>query len=71
MKIKFTEPVAGARFAYRKNQVRDLPTPVAKEFIRLRQAIKAPADTAPIEEAVTGAPEAAVARPSRMTRLFS
>ena len=66
MKIKFTESVAGARFAYRKGQVRDLPPAVAKEFIRLRQAVKAP-----IEEAVTGAPEAAIARPSRMTRLFN
>lgn len=66
MKIKFTEPVAGARFAYRKGQVRDLPPGVAKEFIRLRQAVKAP-----IEAAVTGAPEQAVSRPNRLQRLFN
>lgn len=55
MKIRFTDSVAGANFAYRKNQVVDLRVDLAKEFLRARQAVEF------VEQAVQAAPEQAVA----------
>ena len=39
MKIQFTDSVAGPRFAYRMGDKIDLPDDVAREFIRLKQAV--------------------------------
>jgi hypothetical protein len=57
MKIRFTDSVAGARFAYRMGQVADVPAAVAREFIASRQA-EIFIDEA--ERAVAPAPETAV-----------
>lgn len=57
MKIKFTDSVAGARFAYRTGEVVDLPDAVAREFLQARQAVQHD-----VEEAVVAAPENATKR---------
>lgn len=40
MKIKFTDSVAGANFAYQMGETHDLRPDLAKPFVRAGQAIK-------------------------------
>jgi hypothetical protein len=68
MRIRFTVGVAGARFDYAPEEVVDLRADIAKGFIR--QGVAVPAD-APIETAVTAAPETAARRPQRRRGLGS
>ena len=63
MKIKFLDSVAGANFAYRRNQVVDLRVDVAKEFIRAKQAIVVVDDVPAAQQTATAAaPEVAAQR---------
>jgi hypothetical protein len=64
MKIKFTDSVAGANFAYRKNQVVDLRIDLARGFVKAGQAVEF-VDADQVEAAVSVAPETASRRPRR------
>lgn len=63
MKIRFLDSVAGASFAYRRNQVVDLRIDLARGFIKAGQAVEhvdpEEARVEPVETATAAAPEAA------------
>lgn len=65
MKIKFTDSVAGANFAYRRGQVVDLRVDLALGFVKAGQAVRHEDPPAPlpeqVETAVAAAPENAAA----------
>lgn len=66
MWIKFTDSVAGDRFAYRRGQRIDLRVDIAKGFIKAGQAEALSAEE--IELAVGGAVETAARRPAGPAR---
>ena len=68
MLIKFTESVAGARFAYRPGERVELEPAIAREFLRAGQAVPAEPEAA-IETAT--APRQAAGRGGRRGRLAS